>query len=481
MVARACFIFLISTICLFSGLKLRAQTLSAEEADADSAASAMMRIADIQIIGNDKTRDYIIRREMSLHEGKVVARDELPTLLAEDRKRISNTRLFVSVNTQLVPMANNHVQVQVHVLERWYVVPVPIFKLADRNFNDWWSNQQRDLSRVNYGVKFNHYNFMGRAERLGITAQFGFTRSLRLSYYMPYIDKSRKTGLGMSVLYFDNNNIALQTINHKRVFLNNEDQELRKTFGGGLTLTRRTSYYNTHIAGLSFYSNTIADTVLQLNPEYLHQPESSMRYFVLNYGFQREMRDNNSYPLKGFNFVGWATKTGLGFYNQVNILELEGTFGYYTPLSKKIFWANITNTRLSIPQKQPYYLQNGLGYGLNYVRGMELYVLEGQHHLLNKSELKWQFLKKEFDVSRYMPLDQFSKIPLAIYPKIFFDAAYVMMPSPNPESNFLLNRPLWGTGIGVDIVSFYDFVMQLEYSMNSMKERGFFIHMNRGF
>ncbi|EMR03055.1 BamA/TamA family outer membrane protein [Cesiribacter andamanensis] len=454
--------------------------LSVPAADAP-AVNPVLRIADIQIGGNEKTREYIIRREMSLHEGKLVAADELEELLAEDRKRITNTRLFVTVHTQLVPLGNNHVQVQIEVLERWYVVPVPIFSLADRNFNDWWTNQNRDMRRVNYGLKFNHYNFMGRAERMSVTAQFGFARSLRLAYYMPYIDKSRKNGLGFSALYFDNNNVALRTLNHKRIFLTNNGQEMRRTFGGSMTYTRRASFYNTHLLGASFYANTFADTVLRSNPEFHPQLQNDIRYFTLTYGFLREMRDNVSYPLRGFNISAYASKTGLGIFDDVNILEVDGTLGTHLPLAKRIFWSNTFNTRMSVAPKQPYYLMNGLGYGQKYVRGMELYVLEGQHHVLNKTELKWQMLNKEYNISRHMPLDQFSKIPLALYPKIFFDAAYVHMPNPQPGNDFLVNRPVWGTGIGLDIVSFYDFVLQLEYSMNSRMERGFFINMNRGF
>ncbi len=101
--------------------------------------------------------------------------------------------------------------------------------------------------------------------------------------------------------------------------------------------------------------------------------------------------------------------------------------------------------------------------------------------MLNKVDLKWQLLKHEFDLAGIMPLDQFSKVPLALYPKIFFDVAYVSMRNPLPENDTLVNKPIWGTGVGVDIVSFYDFVFQLEYSMNNLYERGIYIHVNRNF
>ncbi len=441
----------------------------------------MVMVVDIAIEGNKKTREYVIRREMSLHEGQVVDREELEDLLAVDRKRITNTRLFLSVNTTVVPLDDKHVRIEIALQERWYVVPVPIFKLADRNFNDWWSNQQRDLSRVNYGLKFNHYNFMGRAERLSMLAQFGYTRSFRIAYYLPYIDQTRKNGLGLSLQYFDNNNLALRTINHKRVFLNSNEQELRRTYAANLTFTRRSSFYTTHYIGLSFVANTFADTVLIQNPEYLPASNSNLRYFALAYSIGRDLRDNISYPLKGFNFAGTISKTGLGIYNQVNIFNVDAAIGFYRPLSKKLFLSNIISTRLSTPRVQPYHLLRGLGYGLNFVRGMELYVIEGQHHALNKAELKWQMVKHEFNLGRLLPLDQFNKVPIALYPKIFFDAAYVVMKDPKPENNFLVNRPIWGTGVGLDVVSFYDFVFQVEYSLNNLMERGLFIHVDRNF
>ena len=441
----------------------------------------MVQIIDIHIEGNEKTKEYVIRREMSLHEGKVVALEDLDELMAVDRKRISNTRLFLSVDLAVVKLDEAHVRIEVDLVERWYVVPVPIFKLADRNFNDWWTNQGRDLSRVIYGLKFNHYNFMGRAERLALQAQFGYTRSFRASYYLPYIDATRKNGMGLSFLYYDNNNLALRTVNHKRVFLNDEDQHLRKTYAAGLTFSRRSSFYTTHYAALSFFANTFANVVLEANPEYLGSTDNNLRYLALTYALQRDLRDNVSYPLKGFLLTGAVTKTGLGVFDQINIFDVDASLNYYTPISKKLFISNSISTRISTPKVQPYHFLRGLGYGNNYVRGMELYVIEGQHHVLNKSELKWQLLKHEFDLGSIMPVDQFSKIPLALYPKIYFDVAYVAMEDTKPENTLLVNRPIWGTGIGLDIVSFYDFAIQLEYSMNSLLEKGFFFHVNRNF
>lgn len=447
----------------------------------DTLVKHMVQIVDVQIEGNKKTREYVIRREMSLLEGEVVALEDLENLLAVDKKRISNTRLFINVELGVDTLSSEHIRILVSLQERWYFVPAPIFKLADRNFNDWWTNQQRDLSRVNYGFRFKHYNFMGRAEQLTFLAQFGYTRSFILAYSLPYIDKSRKNGLSFNTYYFENNNLPLRTINHKRIFLNDDERQLRKTFGAGMSFSRRASFYTTHYGILTFNANTLADTVVVANPEYTPESSTNVRYFSLGYGFSRDLRDNVSYPLKGFVLRAFASQRGLGIFQDVNIFDLETSFAIFKPLSKRLFVSNYTNVRLSTPAKQAYYLQKGLGFGMDYVRGMELYVLEGQHYALNKSELKWQMFKKEFNLSKIVPWEQFSLFPLAIYPKVYFDAAYVSVEDPLPNNDLLINKPIWGAGFGFDVVSFYDFLLQIEYSVNSLNERGLFFNMNRSF
>ena len=44
--------------------------------------------------------------------------------------------------------------------------------------------------------------------------------------------------------------------------------------------------------------------------------------------------------------------------------------------------------------------------------------------------------------------------------------------------NALSNRLLWGGGIGLDIVLYYDKVIQIEYSFNDLMENGYFLHLN---
>jgi hypothetical protein len=66
---------------------------------------------------------------------------------------------------------------------------------------------------------------------------------------------------------------------------------------------------------------------------------------------------------------------------------------------------------------------------------------------------------------------------LALYLGFHSDIGYVLEPN-NHETNGnqLPNRLLWGNGIGFDIVTYYDRVMRMEYSINHLGEHGFFLH-----
>lgn len=477
-----CFALVFCVSFLFAGLTAANAQVNVipfkEDLAKDTLVKHLVKIDKIFIKGNKKTKGYIIKRELSLEEGEVVAFEDLERILKEDRRKINNTRLFLQVEITAMPLSDRLYDLVIDVKERWYIVASPIFKLADRNFNDWWANQERDISRVNFGGKFTHYNFRGRGEKLALLAQFGYTRSFKGSYTIPYIDPTRKNGLGFSFVYAENTNIALRTTGHKREFFG-EDRPLREIYAAGVTFSRRASFYNTHTAALSFYSNHLADTVLQLNPDYYLTGSNFLRYFNLSYNFRRDLRDSHAYPLRGFMINGYVNKMGLGIFNDINLFSAEATYRQYVPLGQKFFFSNAFTGRMSTPQFQPYELLSGLGYG-GYIRGYELYVIEGQHHLLNKSELKYQLLQKEFSLGKFMPLDQFRYASIAIYPKVFFDAGYVVMPIPYPTNEILTNKPIWGAGFGLDVISFYDFVFRTEVSFNSLGERGFFLDFAAG-
>ncbi len=439
-----------------------------------------IRIDKIFIIGNRKTKEKIIRRELDVYSGMVLAKSDLEEILKSDREKILNLRLFLSVEIEVVNLSGNKADLIISVRERWYFFPSPIFQLADRNFTEWWVNQQRDMSRVDYGVRLKQYNFRGRNETVSLTAQFGYTKLFRLAYRIPYIDRDQKLGLYFYGDYATKKNLAVLTMENRLVFAD-LDYRAREGYRGGAFVTYRRSFYNYHQLGVHFASSNIADTIAQINPNYFSEGALLQRYFGLEYSLISDHRDNVSYALNGWYFKILAMQTGIGIYKDVNIFRLDLRYSKYADLGKKFFFATNVSGSVSFPQNQPFNRYNGIGFNKHFIRGFERYIIYGQHYIINNNSLKWQLLNVKFSLSNIMPIKQFSSIPFAAYITANFDQGYVANYKHYEDNDRFTNRYLAGGGIGLDIVSFYDFVMRWEYSFNIAGESALYLNILAAF
>jgi len=66
------------------------------------------------------------------------------------------------------------------------------------------------------------------------------------------------------------------------------------------------------------------------------------------------------------------------------------------------------------------------------------------------------------------------RIPINIYGKIYGNMGYIY--NPYPGNNFLANKMLYSSGIGIDIVTIYDFSLKLEWSFNQLGQNALFLH-----
>ena len=441
--------------------------------------ASLVEIDKIFIIGNRKTKEKIIKREMDIQEGDMVIPDELNAMLEKDKNKILNTNLFLSVNYNVIELSPEKIDIIIRVSERWYLFPIPIFELADRNFNEWWVNQNRDLSRVEYGIKLYNYNTRGMNETLKLIAQFGFTKRFQLSYSFPYIDKAQKIGLNLVGSYAENNNFNYLTIDHKQKDLDelNSTRWLRNVKRFGFDVTYRKSFYNFHEISLDYLDNNIRDTIAQLNPTYFLDGRNRQRFFQLDYSFRRDLRDNNAYPLDGFLVTANASKLGLGIFNDIDQLEFSGSYSKYLDLGKNYYLSGMVGGKTSFPEIQPYNNNNSIGFEPFVLRGYELYVIEGQSYLINKLTFKKLLFSKKQQLHDFIPIKQFQTFPIALYLKTYFDSGYIWNTWSFPENanNRFTNEFIYGGGVGLDLVTFYDLVIRFEYSYNKAKESGLVI------
>jgi outer membrane protein assembly factor BamA len=446
--------------------------------DKDTLATQYVIVNHIIIEGNVKTKEAMILRELDIAAGDTLLAESTEITLLRNKNKIFNTNLFVTVDLNVLKIDKDAAYLLIKVTERWYIFPMIIFELADRNFNEWWVERGRSFSRINYGFRLVHKNFRGRGEQVRATAQFGFTKRFEVGYSIPYLDRAQKTGIGFDVSYAQNKSVAVETQAHKLKFIDSESV-LRSRFSAGVRLTRRNKYYSFHTLEAKYNDSRIADTLALLNPEYFLKGRTRQQYIRLAYTFTHDRRDIAAYPLRGHYFTTSIAQSGLTPKEDLRLTTLGADASLYRPLNSKYFWTASLRGKISSPEQQPFFNIRGFGYGQDFVRGYEYYVVDGQNYGLAKLTFKRELFNIQTNIAEYMPLRQFQTIPMALYLKVYGDAGYVRNKTYNAEDNFLANTMLYGYGVGLDFVTFYNTVFRVDFSMNRQKQTGFFFHFVR--
>lgn len=441
-----------------------------------------VKVNSIFIIGNEKTKKEILLRELDFTTDYYYDWTTFLDILKADRQKIYNLRLFNEVEITPLFTGEEEVEILITVKERWYVLPSVIFQLADRNFAEWWTNQNRDWSRVNYGLRINHNNVAGRNERLRFIGQLGFTKSLDVLYSKPYIDKKQKHGLAFQLTYSDQKTIALKSEQNRQTFYANPTEDvLRKNLASAIRYTFRRTFYNFHFVTAGYTRTWINPEVLEINPNYFQHDGNTLNYLYLQYSFRHDKRDNIAYATDGELLQFTATKYGIFRSQDIDEVELNLTANRYLPISSRFHFATGLTGYWFLSKNQPYTLVRGIGYFPNFIRGYELNVIEGQQLYVHKNSLRFKFLDVAYDISNLITLDQFNTIPLKLYLSANFDHGYVKDRNRIPENLRLTNRYLFGYGMGIDMVGFYDAVLRFEYSLNNMGEGNFFFNFRAPF
>ena len=442
-----------------------------------SADATYIVIDSISIEGNKKTKDVIILRELDFKIGDTVPTSKLDYRIQRTQNRLFNTSLFLETSTSLLDIDSIHKVLKVAVKERFYTYLVPIIGLADRNFNEWWVQRDHKLNRLDLGVYFLQKNMRGRNESMKIKFEFGFNKKLEFTYTIPYLTKSRKLGLIYYIGYILNRQVAYNTIENKLFYVEG-DKFLRERFGSGLTFTYRGSFYVEHQLGATYYNNHIGDTITSLNPTYFLDAHSKQEFVSIKYALIRDHRDIRYYALKGSYIRLDVEQMGLGLSKDISLTSIKGEISLFKPLKKKFYLATTLKVKYSTPTNQPYFNQRGLGYDKEAISGYEQYVIDGQKYILGKVNLKYKLFDWNFNLHGF-PEERFTKIPLKVFLKTYADMGYVWDGRTNVYAQgnvHYANTYLPGGGIGLDFVTYYDFVLRVEYSVNRDLQSGLFIN-----
>jgi len=225
--------------------------------------ASFLVIDSIQVSGQKKTRVENILRELPFHTGDTVQQEELTTLLANGERWLMQTGLFNSV--QIAPQYPgddaNRVQVFISVSEAWYIFPVPIFELADRNFNVWWVDQRRSLDRINYGMDFRHRNLTGRRDRARVNFKTGYTQLFQFQYVLPFFNRAKTWGFSAGAFSARNREVNYATIENRQAFFRTEEGYALRRFSTQAALLHRPGLNQYHRFQLGYAHNQVDEKV----------------------------------------------------------------------------------------------------------------------------------------------------------------------------------------------------------------------------
>ncbi|MBN2745175.1 MAG: hypothetical protein JXR34_00475 [Bacteroidales bacterium] len=433
-------------------------------------------ISHIKVEGNKKTKEFIVLRELMVEPGKSYSTDEMHGLLILSRQNLINTSLFHTADLNLVPTQDSGFQLLVKLVERWYLWPVPQIDIDERNFNVWWEHKR--LDRLSAGIDLTQTNFRGRQEQLSLIIMTGYNQQYGINYLIPYFNKSKSLGLGFNALWSGRHEVIAMTFDDKQVFYKDVNHYVRKEFKTGFYLQYRRNYFTTHHLELSLQNDQLSQGLLDSAENYSFKKKSNLSFFNIYYKLKIDRRDFKIYPLKGYYADIEVYKHGLGIMPNggMNLWDLKTTLRKYWQLNDRFFFAAGGIGKISNYGATPYLLQKSLGYGRDFVRGYEYYVIDGRYYGVAKTNIKYAIFKDKVLKINKIKTEKFNTIPWAVYVNLFADAGSVSSDNDKNATNQLPGTFLGSVGLGLDFTTYYDRVARIEIARNKSGETGFFLH-----
>ncbi|GLR19780.1 BamA/TamA family outer membrane protein [Portibacter lacus] len=433
--------------------------------------SQQITIHNIVITGNKRTKEKVILRELNFKIGTEYTTDTNIEEVEEfNEKRLLSIGLF---NEVIIKIKNNTAFINVN--ENWYIFPNPIFELADQNFNFWWYDQMRDLSRVNYGLRAEHVNLTGHRDKMTLTFQLGYTRKLELKYYFPFLDASGKWTTSINAFYADVREITYKTIGNKPQFATFNDEVMATRFRLGADIGYRPNLFVTHVFRLEYHDNKINPyAASELNPDYFLDGKTRNQFMFFNYAFFFDRREFRIFPEAGDFVHVNLKKEGLFLFKDLNNLSLAVEYEKYFNKESKFIWNYRVKGKYNLIRNQLAYANNEALGGGEVIRGYDRYRVDGSDYFYLQTGVHYKMYEHLFDVSKWIPLTQFNKIDLKLYLSLEADAGYVNERH-YIETNTFNNRWLYGYGPSFGLMLYNTYLFQLDYSWNHLGEGGFFV------
>lgn len=409
-----------------------------------------LTIKDVIIKGNDITKDEIILREMSLKKGSKFNIKNY----ANDLKKIYNLGLFTKVDIMPTPVSSNEVMLNITVQERWYILPLPQVGIEDGN---WWG-----------GIKVRWDNFRGRNETALLNFRALYNPHIKASYSIPWIGEKLHLYATIGGGYSKIRNQSLEAIG--------------KTSGESQISKDSNNYDNTEYfteMNVGKYITGRVSVFADINYNYLKvsqydsgrtlSPTGVDKFLTLGAGVSYDSRDILEFATKGFylrtNYLRYGlldkyTNFGRFNFETQSFIPIYLKKDYYVTAASRIF------TTLAAGPGIPLYQHTFLGYSDDYVRGWKGLAFEGEDKFVMYNEIRIPLIKprylgaKKIAVIRDLPFIGKMNLKYGLYFTLLYDIGTVW----NRGDNIFNKRFLSGTGIGLNTILPFGYVLRTEWN-----------------
>lgn len=389
-------------------------------------------IARYEIIGNRKTKPFVILREVKQVRGDTLNLEKCRA----DLKRILSLGLFNRVIMTAAPK-NDSVAVQIIVTEQWYIIPFPILHLVDRDWN-----------KVTYGLGVRHSNVRGRAETASGILKLGFNPQVSCTYVNPWVDSRKNWSAAVDLSYSRVRSKHFESVD-ERV----DENRTRVRLAAG----RRFGFHTF----LSFEAG--ADQIMLSPPvpgQTLH-PSGRDRFLNAALFLSWDHRDYSGYPMSGW-LVRMSVRQNGFTSSRIDYSRASADLRLYLPAGVGTV-ALRTDWSLS-RGRTPVYDRTFLGYSER-IRGHFFETSEGENRAVASAAFRRYLVKERyFSVSRE---NELSDMRFGLGFGLFADTGLTWFQGHPLKTDDLIS----GYGGGLHFLLPYNTVLRLECAFSESGRR----------
>lgn len=472
------FLLIFSILCCYynhAHCQQEAMMLTEQEEQELADSLDYLTVRDLVIFGNKRTKMYIVQREIAIEKGSTYTKKDFRRKLRLTREQLMNTTLFVDVIVTPAEFGDL-VDVKIELKERWYLFPVPFFRVVDRNWNVWINEHNASIDRANIGVKVTHFNATGINDKFNFWAIGGYTQQLAFNYSRPYFDRKLRFGYNVGFAYARNREVNYATEFNKLITLDTTYFN-RKYLRADLGFSYRKGSKLRMQAKVGYTDENFDSVIAKLNPDFLGDGRTRTQFFDFTVNTQYYHVDYIPYPLRGWYFDVYAQHR-LGVKGNLDMLMVGGKFFGTWEVMRKTWLAFQAASIIRFPFNQPYYNSRLLGFGDVAMQGLEYYVADGGAGGMVRATLRKQIF--QFNIKNLVKNKAHNDIPFRFFAKVYGNLGYVY--NNNPGTSFMNNKLLRTGGIGLDIVTIYDWAIKLDFSFNQFDAGGkLYLHTQSDF